>query len=333
MNILVRAPQWLGDAVVSTSFLRRLKQRFPDGTITVACVPGLKDIFSSHPDVRDVFPLDYVAGQSVFSIGAHLKEKRFDRVYVLPRSFRSAFESWWARIPERVGFGGDGRAVFLTETHAYDPTLLYPRRYLSLINDTGASLETLSPHFPSREPSDPALLQLLKNAPRPFLGLGPASIAPARTWASDRFAAVAQQFLTTRNGTVILFGSPKEKSVGDRIASVLKGSVINAVGLLNLPALGWAVSHCDAMVVNDSGLMHVASAFQKPTVVLFGASDPAVALPAWGRYQSVQHREIACVPCLRNHCVRLGSGHNECLRAITVDEAIAALRVVAPQLL
>jgi ADP-heptose:LPS heptosyltransferase len=79
--------------------------------------------------------------------------------------------------------------------------------------------------------------------------------------------------------------------------------------------------------------MHVASAFQKPTVVLFGASAPEVALPPWGRFHALQHTEIACVPCLRNHCVRFGAGHNECLRAITVDEAISALRVVAPQLL
>jgi ADP-heptose:LPS heptosyltransferase len=101
--------------------------------------------------------------------------------------------------------------------------------------------------------------------------------------------------------------------------------VIDTTGGLSLPQLGSLVSQCDAMVVNDSGLMHVASVFKVPTVVVFGASEPGAALPPYGRFRAVQHREVPCVPCLRNQCVRFGENYLECLKAVTVAEVSAAL--------
>lgn len=325
-RVLVRVPQWLGDAVVSTVFLRRLKEKHPETNLIVLAPSFLVDIFSSHPSVQSV--VSYQRGDSPFRVGASVRQHDIDRIYVLPRSLRTALEAWSSGIPERIGFGGDLRRLLFTSSVKYEPSLLYAHRYLKLIDEEYLPLQNTRPYFPNQppRPENSEVAEFFAKAPRPFLGIGPASVAPARTWDAVGFAHVAERFLKERGGSVVLFGSPSELNVAARVKSALRGSVLDATGRLNFPELGWAVKQCDHMLVNDSGLMHVASCFEIPTTVLFGASDPARALPTWGRFGALQHKEVPCVPCLRNHCVRFGSGHNECLKRISVEEVWDALK-------
>ncbi len=316
-NILVRAPQWLGDAVVSTVFLNRLKTRCPDDVISVLCTPALKPLFESHPAVTGVIELPYPHG-NVFEAVRRVRDKKFDEAYVLPRSFRAAFEAFAARVPVRIGYAGDMRRLLLTSAFHYDASLLYAHRYLKLIDEPNLALDSVKPYFPSKPPADPELVGLKK----PWIGVAPVSIAPSRMWDPVRFAEAAKRLQQRMGGSVILFGSGKERMAVQNVADRIGADAVNTAGRLNLPELGAIVSGCRILLANDSGLMHVASAFNIPTVVLFGASDPSKALPAWGRFSAIQHKEIFCVPCLKNHCVRLGDDTNACLKAISVDEAV-----------
>jgi heptosyltransferase-2 len=325
-KILVRVPQWLGDAVVSTVFLYRLRSRFPDSDISVLTPPALQDLFYSHPARVHVLPLP--KPPSPWKTAALLKPYQFDRVYVLPRSLRTALDVYLAKIPERIGYSGDGRGFLLTKTISYDPALKYAHRYLKLIEEENISLDHVRPYFPAEASKTNNTLDLLNNLKSPILGVGPASVAPSRTWDADRFIQTISNFLSETGGSVVLFGSEREKPVTRFIQSQIKDSIVDTAGEFQLPELGFAIQKCQAMLVNDSGLMHVAACFQIPTVVLFGASDPALAVPPWGRFRSLQHSEISCVPCLRNHCVRFGPYHRECLKAITVPETTSALRSI-----
>lgn len=312
--------------MVSTVFLSRLKEKHPETALIVLSPPSLVDIFSSHPGVQSVLPLDPT--QSPFAIGASLRNQNFDRMYILPRSLRTALEAWSSRIPERIGFGGDLRRLLFTASVPYDPKLLYAHRYLKLIGEEYLPLQNAKPYFPSQPLSQDKrdIAEFFEKAPKPILGMAPASVAPARTWDAARFQEIASRFIKERGGSVVLFGSSQEKSVAAQIKIGLGDFVLDTTGRLTLPELGWIVKQCGQMLVNDSGLMHVASCFQIPTTVLFGASDPAVALPPWGRFVALQHKEVACVPCLRNHCVRMGSSHNECLKKISAEEAWNVVR-------
>jgi len=328
-KILVRVPQWLGDAVVSTVFLTRLKALSPDSRIDVLCQPSLQDLYAAHPSVNAVHTLPYKNGGTVFEVGRTLEREGYACGYILPRSLRSALEIWLAKIPRRIGYSGDGRGFLLTEAIPYDSRALYAHRYLRLIGEQTLPLETQAPFFPKADPASDQVRAWLGHDliqfKKPFLGLGPASVVPARTWAPEKFAAAANEFLRKKGGTVILLGSAQESTITAKIKSLIDGPSIDTAGKLSLPALGWMISQCDFLLANDSGLMHVASAFGVPTVVPFGASDPSTAVPRFGKFSAIQHKEIPCVPCHRNLCVRFGRYHNECLNSIEVKEVAEAM--------
>ncbi len=327
-KLLVRAPQWLGDAVVSTVFLDRLKKHYPDASISVLCPAPLSAVYETHPSVDSVLVFRYGGGDTLWSVARRIRAESFDAAFILPRSFRTALEARLAGIPRRIGFAGDLRRWLLTESVPYNPRLLYAHRYLKLIGEEGAPAANLKAHFPKAQLTEEEATHLAgTTAPfhEPLLGLAPASIAPSRTWPAERFAEVANHFLERNGGTVFIFGSPQEKGTTLRVKKMIRGHAIDTAGRLDLPQLGFFLSRLSFLVANDSGLMHAAAVFGVPTVVIFGASDPTFAVPPWGRVTALQHPEIPCVPCLRNTCVRFGPYHRECLTTVTTDEAFAAI--------
>lgn len=321
-KILVRAPVWLGDAVVSTVFIQRLKKKFPEASISVISTPALSPLFASHPDVSSVFPFAKNKEAGVFARRVELRAQSFDAHYVLPRSLRTALEAAVVGAPERIGFGGDLRRLFLTRSAPYDVSLAYPRRYLKLIGEEDITVGEMAPFFPvSQSPVELAGPRY----PGPYLAVAPVSVAPARTWLPERFSAVARRFVESSGGTAVVLGSPSEKKITARIARDIGERGLDLGGRLDLPALGAVVKASRYFLGNDSGLMHVAAVFGVPSVLIFGASDPAMAVPLWGKTVVLQNKNVPCVPCLRNECVRFGAGYKECLYTIQEGQAFQAI--------
>lgn len=314
--------------MVSTVFLFHLKNRYPNDEIHVLSPPALASLFSSHPAVASVVKLPFPYRWNIAEAIRLIAKESYDEVFVLPRSARTTLEAWLARIPVRVGFGGALRRFFLTKSVAYNPALSYPRRYLSLIDDH-ASARLKRPYFPMAEPSGEELrwvgLDASEALKGPLLGIAPVSIASSRTWEARRFGEIARRFKKETGGSVVLIGARRDENSLRAIADAVKSPVLVQAGRFSLPSLGWLINRLDVFLGNDSGLMHVASAFDVPAVVLFGASDPRVAVPETGSVKALQHPEVSCVPCLRNTCVRFGPYNRECLTKITADEVWSEL--------
>ncbi len=321
-RIAVRAPQWLGDAVISTVFLERLKQRNPGASLSVLCYPSLAPVYEGHPSLEAVITLPSKESRSVSAVAGIIRAGRFDEIYILPRSLRTALEAWRGGVPKRVGFATDWRSLFLTNRFPYSHHIWLARRYLRLIGEDELPADKMKAYYPSSanmpEPS-------LK---KPVLGLAPWSLAPARTWIPERFVEVANNFLSSYGGSVMLFGSAGEREASAALHKHIKGPLVDTTGGLDLLQLGAMIRHCDAMLVNDSGLMHIAAACNVPTVAVFGGGDLRQALPPFGRCVGVWHPEVPCVPCLRNHCVRFGEYNMECMKKVTSNEVFDALRTL-----
>src|SRR5258706_80257 len=118
-RLLVRGTNWLGDAVMSTSALMRLREKFPDAQITLLTPEKLGDLWRHHPAVNGA--LSFGAGEGLISVARKLRAGGFDLALVLPNSPRSALEPWLARIPQRVGYARPWRSFFLTHAVSTRP--------------------------------------------------------------------------------------------------------------------------------------------------------------------------------------------------------------------
>jgi heptosyltransferase-2 len=225
-----------------------------------------------------------------------LKGEGYGTAYVLPGSFSSAWNVFRAGIPERIGYAGEGRSVLLTKALRLDERFHYVRRYLGLIGEEGREVGREDFYFPVQEPSFPL-------PAGPLLALAPGSRAVARRWFPERFAAA--------------------------VARGCRKPVVDLCGKTSLPELAGVLKRCGALLTNESGLMHVAWAVGTPVVVAAGPSEQRCTSPFGPGVRVLQHREIPCVPCVRNECYRAGEDRLACLKAIGAEEAVGALASVA----
>lgn len=311
MKILVRAPNWLGDAVMATPFLKRLVARNPGAAVDVVGKAGVAPVYAKMPGLRRVLAL----GAEEASAAA-LRRERYNAAYVLPPSFSSAWHVFRAGVPRRVGHAADGRSLLLTEAVRLDERFHYVRRYLQLIGEDGRDVGPADFYFPAEEPADFPSGR--------WLAVAPGSRAPARRWAPERFAAVVDAW----PGSAVILGAPDDAPWAAMVERAVRKPVLNLCGKTRLPLLGGILKRCAALVANESGLMHVAWAVGTPTVVVAGPSEPRCTSPFGARVRVLQHREIPCVPCVKNDCWRAGEDRNACLKAIAVPEVLAALKTL-----
>jgi heptosyltransferase II len=325
-KIVVRAPNWLGDAVMSTVFLRRLLERHPGDIIHVICRPSVKDVFLRFPGVDDVAGL--YPGQAL-GVVRRLRAERYDVGYVLPTSFSAALLFRLGGVRERVGYAADFRGPLLTRALPLDERFHYVRRYLGLIGEAGSEVSAEDIYFPA--PAGPAesSAYLLEAAGVPagarLLAVAPGSQAPARRWFPERFAELINGLPEREWPAVVLTGSASDAAVCSQVRGLCRRPVIDLCGKTGLVAAGDLLRRCAALVTNESGMMHVAWAVGTPSVVLAGPSEPRLTSPFGAAVRVLQRREVPCVPCVRNECFRPADVYKECMTRIGVAEVREAL--------
>jgi len=313
---------------MSTPFFFRLREKSPDAHITVLCRPVHRSIFEHHPQVDEVVELEkgfFLRGTGV------LAQKSFDAAYILPTSFSSALLCWAAKIPVRIGHAAEGRSSFLTHPFPLNSRYHYVRRYLSLLSEESIVPGQVRFSFPLTSHGKKEWENLERSLDGqlqdPILVIAPGSRASARRYFPDRFAAVADLFLRSTGGSVVLVGSKDDEVFTEEVCRETRSkSVFNLCGRTTLESLGELLKKSALLLTNESGTMHAAWALGVPSVVLAGASDAKLTAP-WGDATVViQHKELGCVPCVKNQCPRVQEGYKECLKLISVPEVWNAVR-------
>jgi heptosyltransferase II len=335
-RILVRGTNWLGDAVMTTPALMRLREKFPEAHIALFTPEKLHDLWENHPAVDET--ISFAPGENVFAVGRRLRAGKFDVALVLPNSPRSALETWLAGIPQRVGFARPWRNWLLTTRVAPRPeTVKMQKRsakeikvlirgsgvrprpplrahqlydYLHLAAAVGASPEPVAPQlFVAQNEIAAARKKFgLEETERPLLGLNPgAEYGPAKRWPMEQFIAAAREIQKQTNCTWLMFGGPAETAIADRIESAIPSppnAILNLAGKTSLRELMALLKICRVLLTNDSGPMHVAAALGVPVVVPFGSTSPELTGP--GLPGDPQHRllksDARCSPCFRREC-------------------------------
>ncbi len=325
-RILVRSPNWVGDAVMSLPVLGALRRLFPRSELTVLAARRVAALFQSQPGVSEVVVYPYGRGKWQVLWGLR---GRFDLALALPNSLESALGLWLVGVPLRVGYSADARRPFLNvavngRRHLAGLHTVY--YYLGLLTALGEFSTFRPPALRLTTAELTAALDLLAAAPLhgsgPWVGLSPgAAYGPAKRWPPERVAALGEELHRQYDARLVLLGGPEERPVADRIKQLLAAPVLDLVGRTDLRQALALLSRLRLLVTNDSGLMHAAAALQVPLVAIFGSTDPGATGPFSARAK-ILHHPLDCSPCFKRTC-DLGY---PCLEAVTLAEVLAAAR-------
>ncbi|MCF8197265.1 MAG: lipopolysaccharide heptosyltransferase II [Sulfuritalea sp.] len=327
MKILVVAPSWIGDTILAQPLLGLIKLREPGARIEVLAPDWSAPLLARMAEVDAVIGNPFKHGEFGFfarrALGRRLMRADFSAAYVLPNSWKSALLPFFAGIPRRIGYQGESRYLLLNERHQLDVVRLpqLVQRYAALAGPMPEQLP--QPRLNSTTEQQLAARHAL-NLPleaTPIIFCPGAEYGPAKRWPAEHFASLAQLVATPQN-PVWLLGSDKDAIVGDEIAIASSGAALNLCGRSSLEQAIDLIASAHCIISNDSGLMHVAAALNKPLVALYGSSSPAYTPPLSPRAKIVT-KNLSCSPCFKRECPL---GHFDCLNGIApqnVADAIA----------
>ena len=317
MKLLVVAPSWIGDTIIAQPMLRLIKLRDPGVHIDVLaadwCAPLLRRMQEVDGMVLNPFGHGQFRLRQRRALGRQLAASGYDAAYVLPNSWKSALVPWFAGIPRRIGYRGEARYGLLNERHVLDELALplQVQRYAALV---GALPEELPrPRLESnreQQRDTRSKLGLPENG-EPVVFCPGAEFGPAKRWPAEHYATLAKRIASVAD-PVWIIGSARDKPVGDDIERLADGKALNLCGRSSLDQAIDLIATARCVVSNDSGLMHVAAALDRPLVALYGSSSPAYTPPLSPRAKIIAS-DLDCSPCFKRECPL---GHLDCLNKL-----------------
>jgi heptosyltransferase II len=341
VKLLIRATNWVGDAIMALPALQAVRKRFADAHVAILALPYVAQIYQGQGIADELIAYDrkgeHAGIRGREKLAASLKAKQFDTALLLQNAFDAAWVAWRAGIPQRIGYNRDGRGLLLTEAIPVPRAGEIPAHekfyYLELLRRAGwlenlpdVSEISLRVNAGDSEKAEEKLLGLgaREGAMRVAVGAG-ASYGSAKCWLPERFAQALNQLQRERDADVVLFGTPSEMEVSAAIQAGLARTALDLTGKTQIAELPALLSRCSAFLGNDSGAMHVAAAVGLPVVAIFGPTDPFGTAPVTPRCTIVQEKPY-CSPCFLRRCPT----DHRCMKAVTsemVGEQL--LRIVA----
>ena len=330
---LIVAPAWIGDAVMAQPLFIRLRQRFPDIRLDALAPRWVAPVLQRMPEISTTIDNPFAHGElslaARYRLARELAQQNYQRAYILPNSLKSALIPFLAGIPERIGFTGEARYGLLNRRHTLDETALpqMAERFAQLAEAPGAALPRPLPplHLASSTAQRAETFAALHviNTEKIAVFCPGAEYGPAKRWPARHFASLAET-LGARGYQIWLLGSAKDRSVGDEIialaATAPPGALHNFCGATSLAQAIDLIAAAAFVVCNDSGLMHVAAALERPLIAVYGSSSPDFT-PPLSRQAKIIRLGLDCSPCFKRECPL---GHLDCLNRISPEQVFAA---------
>lgn len=333
-KILVLGPSWVGDMVLAQSLFKLIKARQPDAHIDVAAPAWTLPLLERMPEINEAIALPFKHGQLALreriAYGRQLRVRGYTQAILLTNSFKSAILPFAAGIPRRTGFLGEARYGLLNDIRPLDKKAL-PRtvdRFVTLGLEPGMPLPERAPQ-PVLNTDGTNALSVMKKlgvtaADGAILALCPgAEYGSAKRWPENYYAEVANTLLS-QGWQVWLFGSEKDSPVTSNINRLTENRCLDLGGKTSLGDAIELMALAGAVVSNDSGLMHVAAALNKPVIALFGSSDPRHT-PPMSEKARVLSLGLSCSPCFKRECPL---GHLNCLRQLKPELVLNTIKEI-----
>ena len=339
MKILLRVPNWVGDAVMSIPALEAIRNSRADAEISILARPGVAALLAGQPFADRIVEYDYRGKHRGWlgreKLTRYLRGEKFDCAVLLQNAFEAAWLAWRARVPKRIGYARDGRSALLTQAVRAPQTGEIPPHeshyYLELLRRAGwiESRGEVRPirlqiSEPARESAEMALHHAGVRDVSWRCAIAPgASYGAAKCWPPERFASLADRLISECGADVIFFGTPEERQIISRISEKMKSRAISLAGETAIGELAPLLSVCSMFIGNDSGAMHVAAAAGIPVVGIFGSTDPEDTAPVTQQFSLIRE-PVSCSPCFLRQC----PVDHRCMTRISVDSVFSAARAV-----
>jgi heptosyltransferase II len=322
MNILVRLPNWLGDLIMSTAFIKALHQAYPYATIDIIVKKSLSEIADLIPSINHTYLFDkneFSGLTGAYKFGSFIQsQKQYDLFFSLPGSFSSAVMGYASGASKRVGYRSELRNWLLTNRYQKPKNIHRVEEYIQLLQlYTGSKTNDIKVELKH---------SVTKVANRVIVNCN--SEASSRRLPVEKAVAVILQLQKKMpNAEWILIGSTKEKKHVDAIATHLPiDSIINKAGSMNLKELTTLIASASLMISTDSGPAHLSGALGVPTIVLFGAGNEKNTAPYHPSLVSVvRNGTLPCEPCVKNTCK---FGEPKCLLQLDIAKIETAIQQI-----
>lgn len=330
-KILIIGPSWVGDTVMAQSLFKLLKANNPEVCIHVLAPSWTFSVLTCMPEVAKVIEMTIGHGElklkERFRLGRELSREGYDQAIVLPNSFKSALIPFFARIPVRTGWRRELRSLIMNDTRPLDKAR-YPlmiEQYLALGLPKGTPLVKPYPYPAFTVTAATQEAAIAKHQPlfrgRPILGLGAgAEFGSSKRWPAEYYAELANRKIE-EGYDVWLFGSPNDKPITDQIMALTANRCENLAGRLVLAETIACLSLTNGVVTNDSGLMHLAGAVNKPIIAIYGSTSPSFTPPLSDK-AIILKLDLPCQPCFERTCPLQ---HHKCMRDITPTMVVSAM--------
>lgn len=321
-RLLVRATNWVGDAVISVPTLKEIRRLFPNARISLLVRPWVHDVYSAVDFVDELLlyhkPGRHTTWNGMRHLAVELRGGSFEMTILLQNAIEAAMIAFWAHIPIRAGYRCDGRGVLLTHGVPIEPDIHTAHQayyYLNILSGIGL--------LPRRLWADPAYrldsldvgvrasdLETARrildthgvDRARPIIAINPgASYGGAKRWPADRFAEVADALAGEFRTRVLIFGAPAEEEVAREVVSRMKSPPVILAGRTTLGQLMGLLKECDLFITNDSGPMHIAAALNVPQLAIFGSTSEIATGPLSPQARVLKN-PVDCNPCFLREC-------------------------------
>jgi heptosyltransferase II len=315
-RILVRAPNWIGDVVLSLGAVRDVRRNFSRARLEILARPWVADVY------RAVAEVDAVRESHGAGADAAALRGAFDTAVLLTNSFGTAFTMWRAGIPERWGYATDGRGLLLTRRARASAStrrrsqVYYYRAMLAGVGLRVSAAPDVSLACPEAW-ADRGRRLLGEGG---FVGLVPgAAYGSAKAWPAERFAAAGDAVAKESGVGAAILGGPAERAVAEEIASCMAVRPRILCGETSLADLIGVVASLRLLISNDSGPMHLASALGTPTLAVFGSTDWRETAPAGPGPSRLVREDVACAPCMLRECPI----DHRCMTRVSAERVVA----------
>lgn len=322
-RVVIRAPNWLGDAVMALPAMAAVRRAYPETSITVAAVPAVAPLFQEDTSAG----VDGVIIVNGRDETAALRAGAFDAALLLPNSFRSALSARRAGIPQRWGYAAGFRSLLLTRSVRRRRERVHQSTYYrNLVRRLGMPVEDALPRVRITKPTASRATALLEQsgvrAGARLVGFAPgAAYGHAKRWPPSRVAELIARLVRERDAVCVLGGAAGDRTAGREIESALPPDIraVNLIGRTDLRLFAGVLARCAAFVSNDSGAMHLAAAIGVPVAAIFGPTDERVTAPN-GEHDVLVH-QVFCRPCMLRECPI----DHRCMKGVTVDAVYQAV--------